>query len=79
MYHKTNEEKICHSEGFPTKTLQHKTRKSYFAFLKSMPLEMKDPESIHSPNTEAVIRNYRWDDNLQTKFQAKENMLSYLG
>ena len=35
---------------------------------------MKDPESIHSPNTEAVIGNYRWDGDLKTKFQAKENM-----
>ena len=39
-----------------------------------MQLEMKDPESIHSPNTEAVIGNYRWDGDLKTKFQAKENM-----
>ena len=78
MYHKTQEETICDSEGFPTKTLQHKTRKSSFAFFKSMPLEMKDRESIHSPNTKAVIWNYRWDGNLKTKFQAKENMPSYL-
>ena len=35
---------------------------------------MKDPESIHSLNTEAVIGNYRWDGDLKTKFQAKENI-----
>ena len=39
-----------------------------------MQLEMKDPESIHSPNTETVIGNYRWNGDLKTKFQAKENM-----
>ena len=50
-------EQQSHSEGSPTKTFQHKTSKSYFAFLKSMQLEMKDPESIHSFNTEAVIGN----------------------
>ena len=50
-------EQQSHSEGFPTKTLQHKTRKSYFPYKKSMQLEMKNPENIHSPNTEAVIGN----------------------
>ena len=39
-----------------------------------MQLEMKDPESIHSRNTKAVIGNYRWDGDLKTKFQVKENM-----
>ena len=40
-------EQQSHSEGSPTKTFQHKTSKSYFAFLKS----------IHSFNIEAVIGN----------------------
>ena len=50
-------EQQSHSEGSPTKTFQHTTSKSYFAFLKSMQVEMKDPESIYSFNTEAVIGN----------------------